>query len=89
MNLNYKKESDTIQDTIQETIQDTIQDDLESLIEYCSIPRTRIEMMQFMNLNNRSHFTAHYLKPLLASNKLVMTIPEKPNSKNQKYVKKS
>ena len=34
------------------------------------------------------HFTEHYLKPLLASGKLEMTIPDKPQSKKQKYVAK-
>ncbi len=28
----------------------------------------------------------HYLKPLLASGKLAMVIPDKPNSRNQKYL---
>ena len=29
-----------------------------------------------------------YMKPLLKNGELVMTIPDKPNSKNQKYVTK-
>ncbi len=27
----------------------------------------------------------HYVQPLLAAEKLAMTIPEKPKSRNQKY----
>ena len=45
------------------------------------------EMMDFLGLVNRPHFTEYYLKPLLQSGRLVMTLPDKPTSKNQKYVK--
>ncbi len=45
-------------------------------------------MMDFMQLVNRQHFANHYLKPLLEAGKIVMTIPDKPKSRNQKYVKK-
>lgn len=44
--------------------------------------------MSFLGLVNRSSFVKHYLNPLLESGKLIMTIPDKPRSKNQKYVKK-
>ena len=32
------------------------------------------------------HFSKAYLKPLLASGKLKMTIPDKPKSRSQKYI---
>ena len=62
--------------------------DQAGLIEFCTIPRSRREMMSFMGLADRKHFTEHYLKPLLISGKLEMTIPDKPQSRNQKYVVK-
>ena len=64
------------------------QDELSRLIDFCSIPRSRAEMMGLLGLSGRRSFSDHYLKPLLASGKLSMTIPDKPNSKNQKYVAK-
>ena len=72
---------------IQDSIQDSIQDDAD-LIEFCTVPRSRQEMMEFLKLANRKNFVERHLKPLLDSEKLVMTIPDKPNSKNQRYVKK-
>ena len=60
--------------------------DQTGLLEFCATPRTRQEMMEFMGLVDRKHFTERYLKPLLASGKLEMTIPDKPQSKNQKYL---
>jgi ATP-dependent DNA helicase RecG len=59
--------------------------DQTGLLEFCATPRTRQEMMEFMGLVDRKHFTERYLKPLLASGKLEMTIPDKAQSKNQKY----
>jgi hypothetical protein len=40
-----------------------------------------------MGLGNREHFRKSYLKPLLESGQLKMTIPDKPNSKNQRYIR--
>lgn len=45
-------------------------------------------MMDFLQLSDRKHFARHYLKPLLEAGMIVMTIPDKPKSRNQKYVKK-
>ncbi|MDR0854076.1 MAG: putative DNA binding domain-containing protein [Clostridiales Family XIII bacterium] len=70
------------------TMQVTMQDErMASLLEYCSVPRTREEMQQHVDMANRDHFRKSILKPLLESGKLKMTIPDKPNSSNQKYVR--
>lgn len=79
---------DTNQDTIQDTNQDTIQDKMVSLIlEFCTIPRSRKEIQEFVGLSNRGHFMKAYLSPLVESGMLKMTIPDKPSSKNQQYIK--
>lgn len=80
----------TIQDTAQDTTQVTTQDMVQkmaTLIGFCSKPRSRKEMMAYMGLTNTSNFRKAYLAPLLAAEKIRMTIPEKPNSRNQKYIK--
>jgi hypothetical protein len=69
--------------------QDIPQDRIKELLNFCSIPRTRNEMQQFMSLSDRGHFRASILKPLLASGKLTMTIPDKANSRYQKYIRTS
>ena len=43
--------------------------------------------MDHMGFSSKRQFNERYMKPLLESRRLVMTIPEKPKSKNQKYVK--
>lgn len=76
------------------TNQATIQDDVKNgeitlgakTLEFCMIPRTRQEIQDHLGLKNRGYLRQAVLQPLLESEKLEMTIPDKPNSKNQKYV---
>lgn len=86
-NKNWGKEDASWVVTTHDTTHDVIHGE-DRLVEFCTTPRSRQEMMEFMSLVNRKHFTDHYLKPLLEAQKLVMTIPDKPKSKNQRYVKK-
>jgi hypothetical protein len=46
---------------------------------------TRQQIQELAKLENREHFRKAYLKPLLEAGYLEMTIPEKPNSRLQKY----
>ncbi len=67
--------------------QDTLQDmRLKMLIEFCTVPRTRDEMQTHIGIAHREYFRKDFLRPLLESGKLQMTIPDKPNSRYQKYV---
>lgn len=54
-------------------------------LQYCKLPRTRIEMQEFCGLAARRSFNERYLNPLLTKGLLKMTIPDKPRSKNQRY----
>jgi ATP-dependent DNA helicase RecG len=58
----------------------------ERLLAYCAAPRTRREMQEFIGIASRDYFNKTALLPLLESGKLTMTIPDKPNSRNQRYV---
>lgn len=58
----------------------------ESLLDFCSTPRTRAEIVAFVG-KSKNHVMAHIVGPLVKENKLRMTIPDKPKSANQKFVK--
>lgn len=45
------------------------------------------ELMARLHLKHRPTFRKNYLKPALAKGLIEMTVPDKPNSKNQKYRK--
>jgi len=50
------------------------------------VPRSTTEIMQHLGLSHREHFRSMILLPLIASGKLVLTIPEKPSSPMQRYI---
>ena len=58
-----------------------------SLLIFCTSPRTRKEMQEFVGIASRDHFKKAFLVPLIDAGQLQMTIPDKPSSRNQKYVK--
>lgn len=82
-NINYTTQSVNDQDSDQVNNQDEV---TRKIIEYCYVPRSKREICNFLGYNNLTYFTRTYLKPLLVSGQLIMTIPEKPSSKNQRYV---
>ncbi len=57
----------------------------QELLKYCETPRSRVEMQKFCHISGRKKFNMNYLKPLLERGQLTMTLPDKPNSRNQKY----
>jgi ATP-dependent DNA helicase RecG len=62
-------------------------DKIQSLLEYCIMPRKRDEMQKHYGIASREYFRKNVLEPLLQSGQLKMTIPDKPKSGNQRYVK--
>ena len=61
----------------------------ESLLEFCDIPRTRIEIANFLGISTPTYAISKYIKPLIESGKIEMTNSERPNSPNQKYFTKA
>ena len=55
------------------------------LLMFCREDRTLIEMLSYMNVSDRTKFRKKYIYPLLEAGAIQMTIPDKPNSRNQKY----
>lgn len=56
------------------------------LLEFCKKPRFLNEMMKLLNWSDRTKFRRKFIHPLLKTNVLTMTIPDKPNSPSQQYV---
>jgi len=58
---------------------------MNEIINFCKNPKTTKEIMEFAGIKHREYFRSEILKPLLAKKLLKMTVPEKPNTPNQKY----
>ena len=87
-NMNYDLHGILHGAPMQDTMQVTEKDNrIAALLDFCNIPRTRGEMQQHIGIANRDHFRKSFLKPLIESGQLRMTVPDKPNSRNQQYVK--
>lgn len=76
-------DDDTMQVTMQDTMQVTMQ--VRALIMALDGEYSGIEIMKKMNLNNRNHFRLEYLQAALKKDIIEMLIPDKPNSRLQKY----
>ena len=56
------------------------------VMEY-DVPYTSNVLMDKLGLKSKEGFRRNYLRPAVDMNLIQMTIPDKPNSKNQRYVK--
>ena len=55
-------------------------------MSFCDIPRTKDEIMRHIGLSSKRQFNERYMKPLLKSGRLLMTLPDKPRKKKKKYI---
>ena len=51
------------------------------------VPYSTIELMKLLEMKSRAAFKKNYLDPSIESGLIKMTIPDTPNSRNQRYVK--
>ena len=58
----------------------------EAILAFCKVPHSKAEIMEHCGYRDAKYFTRKHLKPLLDSGLLQMTLPDKPNSSNQKYI---
>ncbi len=84
-NVNYHlSQKNLVSDQISE--QDKSQDILHAVLDFCITEKSKQEICSFIGYRNLTYFTRKYWNPLLASGQLKMTIPDKPNSRKQKYI---
>jgi len=85
-NKNWGKDDKSWPVTPESSSVDSVQ---EKILAFCAEPKSRKEIMEFVGLTNRDYFYNHYIVPLLNSEMLLRTIPDKPTSSKQKYVRRS
>ncbi len=58
------------------------------LLAFCRTPRSRQEIADFLNIKTVFYAMKKYVQPLINDGRLGMTIPDKPQSRSQKYYTK-
>ena len=83
-------------DKILDDVSVQVSDDNEQLSEYLKrlldvmeydVPYTSNTLMEKLGLKSKEGFRRNYLRPAIDMNLIRMTIPDKPNSRNQRYVR--
>lgn len=84
-------------DKILDDVSAQVSEDNEQLSEYLKrlleimeygVPYTSNTLMDKLGLKSKEGFRRNYLRPAIDMNLICMTIPDKPNSRNQRYVKR-
>ncbi len=58
----------------------------DKILSFCSVPRSRAEIADYLGIETVSYVTRKYIKPLLDEGLLAETLPATPKSKNQRYL---
>ena len=82
--------SDQVRDQVSDQVRDQIGQDIViiKILEFCKTARSKKEISEYIGYRNLTYLTRTFLKPLLKSGKLLYTIPDKPQSRLQKYITK-
>ena len=75
-----------VQDDVQDNLDYITPDQIESkILELCTTARSALEITDNLRIKGRKT-VSRYIRKLLNEGKIAMTSPEKPKSKNQKYI---
>ena len=85
----YRKNDNELLDLTQreKTYEKTYENIEEKILDFCTKEKSAKEIALYCGYKGIDRFKRNYLKILLEQGKIRMTIPEKPKSKNQKYIK--
>lgn len=61
------------------------QKEIKTILEMCLYENTLTQIIASLNFSDRTKFKRKYINPLISEELLAMTVPDKPNSRFQKY----
>jgi ATP-dependent DNA helicase RecG len=73
-------------DLLTRAVSDQVSDQVIQILQYAEKPKSRKELLNTIGLKNHFDNYKRHLAPLIENNWLEMTIPDEPNSRNQKYI---
>ena len=81
--MNHNLVGDIHQVTHQDAEPSTVS---EQILAFCTKTKSKKELAAFCGFKDLRNFTLKHINPLLESGQLEMTIPDKPKSRNRKYI---
>jgi len=69
-----------------ETVERKNVQDEKGLLEFCRTPRTRSEIIEYLDIASGQYALRRYLDPLVESGAIQLMLPDKPRSPKQQYV---
>ena len=72
--------------TYEKTYEKTYDKTQEKILQFCAEERMAKEIAEYCGDKSVDRFKRNYLKPLVDSGKIKITIPDKPKSKSQRYI---
>jgi len=72
-------------DQVKVPVIDQVKDVRGAILELCKIPKSKKEILEHLSVKASKSSYLRYIKPLIDEKMLEMTIPDKPNSRSQKY----
>ena len=63
-----------------------LNDKQRKVLKFCKKPRSAEEIMAHIGISDLSNNRKRYIRVLVGKGLLAMTIPDKPNSKKQRYI---
>ena len=82
-NMNYSETTSTAEVSAEVKLSS---EKLKFLLEFCANGRSRREMQEFCDIKSDEYFRKNIVNPMLKLGLIQMTIPDKPNSRNQRYI---
>ena len=82
----YPEELKLYKKTQDKKTQDKKMQKINKILEICKQPKSLNEIMIELGYKSNRTLKREYINPLVETGKLKMTIPDKPTSRNQKYI---
>jgi ATP-dependent DNA helicase RecG len=87
-NMNYNKTTSVVEVSTEDSTEVKLAPEkLDALLKYCENARSRREMQEFCAIKTDEYFRKSIVNPMIELGLIQMTIPDKPNSRNQKYIR--
>ena len=75
----------SVHDHASDHASDHVSVQVEKLVSVLIGEMGRSELQELLSIKNRDYFRTNYLNPAISNGYIELTIPDKPNSQNQKY----